>query len=74
MSAEPIRPRSTERAFITPEGVDLRLNIGDAGQRAAAFMLDAAIIVAVLVVFTLVIIFTGIGAIGAAADSSNAVK
>lgn len=36
------------RTFVTPEGVDLRLRIGDAGQRAAAFLLDAAIIVAVL--------------------------
>ncbi len=66
MSVEPVRSSSTERAFITPEGVDLRLNIGDAGQRAAAFMLDAAIIVAVLGAFTLIIILTGIGAIGAA--------
>lgn len=66
MAAKPLVPLSTQRAFITPEGVDLRLNIGDAGQRAAAFMLDAAIIIAVLVVFTLVIVFTGVGAIGAA--------
>jgi len=52
MSANPIAPR-TERAFVTPEGVDLRLNIGDAGQRAGAFMLDAAIIIGVLIVFTI---------------------
>ena len=46
MSADRVAPR-TERAFVTPEGVDLRLNIGDAGQRAGAFLLDAAIIIAV---------------------------
>lgn len=52
MSAEPVAPR-TERAFVTPEGVDLRLNIGDAGQRAGAFLLDAAIIIGVLIAFTI---------------------
>ncbi len=55
----------TERAFVTPEGVDLRLNIGDAGQRAAAFLLDACIIIAVLVGFTLLVVLTGLGASGA---------
>lgn len=55
----------TERAFVTPEGVDLRLNIGDAGQRAAAFLLDASIIVAVLIGFTLLVLLTGLGAMGA---------
>lgn len=55
----------TERAFVTPEGVDLRLNIGDAGQRAAAFLLDACIIVAVLIGFTLLVVLTGLGAGGA---------
>lgn len=52
----------TERAFVTPEGVDLRLNIGDAGQRAAAFLLDASIIIGILVGFTLVATLLGIGA------------
>lgn len=55
----------TERAFVTPEGVDLRLSIGDAGQRAAAFLLDASIIVAVLIGFTLLVVLTGLGAMGA---------
>jgi len=62
MSAEPVAPR-TERAFVTPEGVDLRLNIGDAGQRAGAFLLDAAIIIGVLIVFTIASAFAfGAGA------------
>lgn len=55
----------TERAFVTPEGVDLRLSIGDAGQRAAAFLLDASIIVAILIGFTLLVVLTGLGAMGA---------
>ncbi|MFS0769371.1 RDD family protein [Brevundimonas sp. 2P06AA] len=66
MSAEVVKVDKTERPFVTPEGVDLRLNIGDAGQRAAAFLLDAGIIMGVLIAFTLALIFTGVGAIGAA--------
>jgi hypothetical protein len=32
------------REFVTPEGVDLRLQLGGAGERAAAFILDEVII------------------------------
>ncbi|WP_374515367.1 RDD family protein [Brevundimonas sp.] len=63
MSAEPLPSARTDRPFVTPEGVDLRLHIGDAGQRAAAFLLDAGIIVGGLFVFTLVLFFAGLGAI-----------
>ena len=66
MSAEPVQTGRTERAFVTPEGVDLRLNIADAGQRAGAFLLDAAIIVGVLIAFTMALIFIGSGAVAAA--------
>lgn len=53
------------RPFVTPEGVDLRLELGDAGQRAGAFLLDAAIIVGVLIVASIIILLLGLGAIGA---------
>lgn len=53
------------RAFVTPEGVDLRLQLGDAGQRAGAFMLDAAIIIGVLIVVSLAVLLIGLGAMGA---------
>lgn len=66
MSAEAAMRDRTERMLVTPEGIDLRLNIADAGQRAAAFLLDAAIIIGVLIAFTLAIVLTGVGAIGAA--------
>ncbi len=49
------------RKFVTPEGVDLRLELGDAGQRAAAFCIDVAIICAVLFAVTLLAIAAGIG-------------
>jgi uncharacterized RDD family membrane protein YckC len=53
------------RSFVTPEGVDLRLELGDAGQRAGAFLLDAAIIVGVLLVASLAVFLIGLGAVGA---------
>jgi uncharacterized RDD family membrane protein YckC len=47
------------REFVTPEGVDLRLRVGTAGERAAAFLLDAAIIIVTLVVFVFMVGFAG---------------
>ena len=44
------------RSLVTPEGLDLRLVLADAGERATAFLIDAAIIVGALVVVTLIII------------------
>lgn len=64
-------PRTRERAFVTPEGVDLRLEIGDAGQRAGAFLLDAAIIIGVLVAMTLAAVFAGIGSAIAGSSSGE---
>ncbi|HYE26800.1 MAG TPA: RDD family protein, partial [Allosphingosinicella sp.] len=46
---------SMRRSFVTPEGVDLQLELGSAGARAAAFMLDALMIIGLLVAMTLVI-------------------
>ncbi|MET0246568.1 MAG: RDD family protein [Sphingomonas sp.] len=37
-------PRTLQREFITSEGVDLRLALASAGERAGAFLIDAAII------------------------------
>lgn len=42
-------PRTLQREFITSEGVDLRLTLGSAGERAAAFLIDAAIIFAAFI-------------------------
>jgi uncharacterized RDD family membrane protein YckC len=39
------------RSLITPEGVDLNLRIGDAGQRAGAFIIDWIIQIVTLVLF-----------------------
>lgn len=48
------------REFITPEGVDLRLKVGAYSERAAAFFVDALIIAAGLVAFTLVVVLANL--------------
>ena len=50
---EPGPPRTMVRSFVTPEGVDLRLELGTAGARASAFMLDAAILIGILITLTI---------------------
>lgn len=53
-------PASLRRSFVTPEGVDLRLELGSAGTRASAFMIDVIIILAVLILGTILIGLLGI--------------
>jgi uncharacterized RDD family membrane protein YckC len=49
------------RELVTPEGVDLRLRVGSAGERAAAFLLDAVFIVLALIVFGIAVGYAGVG-------------
>jgi len=49
-------PASLRRNFVTPEGVDLKLELGSAGTRAGAFMLDGLFILLVLIVLTIAIV------------------
>lgn len=51
----PTAPKSLRRNFVTPEGVDLQLELGGAGARAAAFMLDGLAMLVVLIILTIVI-------------------
>jgi uncharacterized RDD family membrane protein YckC len=46
------------RELITPEGVDLRLKLAEASERATAFLIDVAIIIGVLVAMTLISFLT----------------
>jgi uncharacterized RDD family membrane protein YckC len=48
-------PRTLRRSFVTPEGVDLRLELGSAGVRAAAFLLDVMAILAVVIVISIAV-------------------
>jgi uncharacterized RDD family membrane protein YckC len=57
VASSAVRPRSLRRTFITPEGVDLRLELGSAGSRAAAFMIDVVLIVLILAAVTLALVF-----------------
>jgi len=52
---------SLARSLVTPEGVDLGVTLASAGSRAAAFLLDAAILIAVAVIGTLIIVFGAVG-------------
>ena len=56
------------RSLITPEGVDLHLVLADAGERASAFLLDAAIIVGSLVVASIVILLLAAAVQGASQE------
>jgi uncharacterized RDD family membrane protein YckC len=50
------QPRSLKRSFVTPEGVDLKLELGSAGSRAGAFLIDAMIMVVLLVAVTITLL------------------
>lgn len=45
-------PQTLKRSFVTPEGVDLQLELGGAGTRAAAFLIDLVLMIVVLIAAT----------------------
>src|SRR5687768_6929374 len=59
---KPSGPASMRRGFVTPEGVDLQLELSSAGTRAGAFMLDAVMILAVLIVMSIALGLTALAA------------
>jgi uncharacterized RDD family membrane protein YckC len=60
VASSAIKVRSLKRTFITPEGVDLRLELGSAGNRAAAFIIDFLIMAVVLVVATIILVWISV--------------
>lgn len=52
--------RTMRRPFITPEGVDLQLELATAGARAAAFTIDVLLIITVLISATLFLFWLGL--------------
>lgn len=50
------------RPFITPEGVDLQLELATAGARATAFVIDAVLLIVILVTASLLLLFLSKGA------------
>jgi uncharacterized RDD family membrane protein YckC len=59
---DPADPFSMRRSFVTPEGVDLKLELGTAGARAGAFMLDAILMLIILAVMTVTLAFVAVAA------------
>lgn len=55
----PSQAKTGERAFITPEGVDLKLQLADIGERAGAFILDLLVMFGLLVGMTLLALLAG---------------
>ena len=64
--------RLLRRQFVTPEGVDLKLELAGAGERATAFLIDALIMIVILIAATVAIIYLANGA-GSAADAPLAI-
>lgn len=54
-----MRAASFQRELITPEGIDLKLVLGDAGERVAGFFLDLLVILGILVGLTLLLVVFG---------------
>src|SRR5438874_7685636 len=57
VASSALKLRDLRRTFITPEGVDLRLELGSAGSRAAAFLIDLVLMVVILLVMTVGLIY-----------------
>src|SRR5438270_13897833 len=57
VATEAIKIRDLRRTFITPEGVDLRLELGAAGSRAAAFIIDVILMMVILVAITVLTLY-----------------
>lgn len=53
-------PSDRIRELVTPEGVDLRVVVVDASERAAAFVLDVVFMVLALIALTLVLVGAGL--------------
>ena len=51
------KSRDLRRTFITPEGVDLRLELGSAGSRAGAFIIDLILMILILVLVTVLTLY-----------------
>jgi uncharacterized RDD family membrane protein YckC len=51
-------PKSLRRSFVTPEGVDLQLELGAAGARAGGFVLDALMMLVILILMTVAIAYS----------------
>jgi uncharacterized RDD family membrane protein YckC len=58
--AKGARSPSQLREFVTPEGVDLKLTLADASERASAFLLDVVFVILMMTVMTIVLVVLGL--------------
>jgi uncharacterized RDD family membrane protein YckC len=65
------REAGLRRRLLTPEGLDLGVVLADAGQRAAAFLLDIVFIFLALVALTLFVIFGVFGVLGVSRSATG---
>lgn len=61
MPRAPKPPRSLKRRFVTPEGVDLQLELGGGGSRAAAFAIDLLFMLLILIALTIAAVLLLVG-------------
>ncbi len=54
-------PARFQRRLVTPEGLDLRLTLASAGERATAYLLDLLIMLGALVILGLLVLAAGLG-------------
>lgn len=64
LTPQPQSALRMERELVTPEGVDLKVRLADASERAAAFLLDALILIVLPVVISIILIGALIGSRG----------
>jgi len=60
MAANPPLPDRFRRTFVTPEGVDLRLELATAAGRAGAFVIDAVMMLIILIVVTVAMVYMAV--------------
>ena len=60
MASRALPFRNLKRTFVTPEGVDLQLELGSAGSRAGAFMIDFVLMTVILVIVTIAFVMMAV--------------
>jgi len=60
MASSALPLRNLKRTFVTPEGVDLQLELGSAGSRAGAFIIDLILMTLVLTVVTIAFLWMAV--------------
>ncbi|MBX9729534.1 MAG: RDD family protein, partial [Sphingopyxis sp.] len=60
------RRNAKQRRFVTPEGIDLQLEIASAGLRFGALVIDLTLMLVILTIVTLILVYGTPGGAGQA--------